>query len=233
MNAPGALVRVASVTVAPAVIVAMLVVVGAVSGWPLWASILVGAAVVVGAVFVIRSWPLVTPPEARRPRWLQWGQTAAVVLMVMVSVTAAAAMYGRWTLPDQRRVDQTHAVADAAATIARLLTSITADNRNSYMQQLRPLVTDDVAHALHDNVVAPLPPSSSSQAGVVRSVGVEAVNDGAAIAIAVVTPTPAPPPRSVESAPSDIILWLLLAQYEDRWVLADFAPLGVRPGFAG
>jgi hypothetical protein len=67
----------------------------------------------------------------------------------------------------------------------------------------------------------------------VRSVGIEAVTDSAAIAIAVVQPTPGPTARCVDPEPSDILLWMLLARYEDRWVLADLAPLGLRPGYPG
>jgi hypothetical protein len=104
---------------------------------------------------------------------------------------------------------------------------------DQYLAQLRPLVTDEVAQGLRDKVVIPVPTVPFRQKGVVRSIGVEAVNDGAATAIAVVHPARAAPPRSVDQEPSDIILWLLLARFEDRWVLANRAPLGVRRGYPG
>jgi hypothetical protein len=219
--------------VAPVLTVLMIAVLGIVLGWPLWVEILLGVTVVVGAVYVIRSLGQTALSATSRPRWLRWGQDVAIGLMVVASVGGAATMYGRWTLPDRDHTDQTHQVAQAATTIAQLLTSMTPDTRAQYLQQLRPLVTDDVAQALRDKVVIPLPTVPFSQKGVVRSVGIEAVTDSAAIAIAVVQPTPGPAARSVDPEPSDILLWLLLARYEDRWVLADLAPLGLRPGYPG
>jgi hypothetical protein len=68
----------------------------------------------------------------------------------------------------------------------------------------------------------------------VTSVAVEIVNDGAATAIAVIKPTPPPPPpKGVDPEPSNVVLFLVLAPYQDRWVVANLAPLGVRSEYLG
>jgi hypothetical protein len=221
-----------SVVAAPLVIVAMLIVLGGVVGWPVW---LAGLVVVVGfalGVFVIAALRAGSDADAQ-PRWLRYGQAGAAVLVVVASVAASITMYWRWTVADERHTREMREVADAAYTVAGLLTSMTPETRDDYLQQLRPLVTDEVAQALRDKVVVLMQAVRFTQKGVVRSVGVEAVNDGAAVAIAVVEPAPPPPPRGVDADPSNILVWLLLARFEDRWVLANVAPLGVRPGYPG
>jgi hypothetical protein len=50
-------------------------------------------------------------------------------------------------------------------------------------------------------------------------------------AIAVVEPVPAPPPKSIDPDPNNVILFLALAHYQERWVVANLAPLGVRSGY--
>jgi hypothetical protein len=226
--------RVVTVVAPPLVTVALLAVLGVVLDWPVWFAILVGVAMaVLGGYLLAASRAALRLDGNERATWLGRGEAAAFLTVAMAAVVSAATMYWQWTVPDARHAEEMRGAADAAYTIAGLLTSMTPEGRDEYLRKLRPLVTDDVAQALRDKVLVPMPAFPTAQKGIVRSVGVEIADDGAAIAIAVVEPTPAPPPAGLGDEPSDIILWLLLARFEDRWVLANLAPLGVRPHYPG
>lgn len=163
-----------------------------------------------------------------RHRWLSFGTAVITIALVAVAVACAVTVFGRWVgLPERNATDVT-SVADEASTVARLLTTVPEGDRSQYLSQLRPHITDDVYNALATNVVGLIPPAPYVQSSVVTSVSVEVVNDGAATAIAVVRPTPPPTTHTDDADPNDVILFLILARYDNRWVAANLAPLGVR-----
>jgi hypothetical protein len=163
--------------------------------------------------------------------WLQCGQAVVVIALAASSVILAVTSYQRWvSRPDQHRRDVVQVAAEAS-TAAGLLTTITNANRDEYLKRLRPHVTDEVLQALKGSTVG-VPTGTFTQTSIVKSVSVEIVEDGVATAIAVVQPTPPPPANGLDADPNGIILLLILARYEDHWVVVNLAPLGVRPAYA-
>ena len=224
--------RCAQVALPGIALVAVLVFVGVVLRWPTTMVVLVS---VVGAgltAYVIAAARVEFDPTRR---WLQYGRAATTIALTACSAVGAVTTYHQWVRVPQQHASDTREVAAEASTVANLLTTITDSDRTKYLQQLRPHVTDDVLQALNGDVVGLLPSAPFTQEGVVQSVAVEIVNDGAATAIAVVRPrpTPTPPTKGVDPDPNTVILFLLLARYQDRWVVANLAPLGVRSGYPG
>jgi hypothetical protein len=221
----------AALIMLPAVtLVAVLVFIGLVVSWPMSVTALVVVISVCAGIYVLMA--LRAGVDLRR-RWLRYGQAAVAIALTMAGLVGAAITYQRWVRVPQQGTDDLHEVAAEASTVAHLLTSVSNGDRTDYLHQLRPHVTDDVLQALNGNVAGLVPAAPFTQDGVVTSVAVELVHDGAATAIAVVKPMPPPPPKGVDPDPNNVILFLILARYQDRWVVANLAPLGVRSGYPG
>jgi hypothetical protein len=221
--------RAALIIVPGGVLLTLLVFIGVLTEWP--AAVLAVVWVVGAAVFSYIIAASRTRFDIRRP-WLQYGQAAVAVLLAACSVVVAAKTYQQWIRTPEQHQREVQQVGAEARTVASLLTTITDGDREHYLQRLRPHVTDEVLTALKTNVVGLLPTGRFTQKGVVTSVAVEVVRGDGATAIAVVQPTPRPAPTSVDGDPDDIILFLLLAKYQNRWAVANLAPLGVRPAYA-
>jgi hypothetical protein len=152
--------RVVTVVAPPLVTVALLAVLGVVLDWPVWFAILVGVAMaVLGGYLLAASRAALRLDGNERATWLGRGEAAAFLTVAMAAVVSAATMYWQWTVPDGRHAEEMRGAADAAYTIAGLLTSMTPEGRDEYLRKLRPLVTDDVAQALRDKVLVPMPAS--------------------------------------------------------------------------
>lgn len=217
--------------VLPLLVIAALLMIGLMLGWPVWwvsvgsmLCLLVVQAVVVNVVLFRRdSVTLGTDDDTPGLR------LAVVGLCTAVLVAAVAVGYGRWTVPDRQFVrDSTDVVRIAGDASVATATFTPLDPAGSIDRAVAFMAPDraDAFRAPLERATADMAKRNVTASAQVVSAGLEMLSPSAA-SVAVILrgtqSTPGQPPAN-----SVLALRVSLSQHDDRWLVDDVQPINSR-----
>jgi hypothetical protein len=193
-------------------------------GWTIWTTVVAGAiavavAALAAAVLLRHRLPI------RRPMAVP---VAVFVILALVCVGTAVATWARVATSQGGDDEDRQVVAERAAKICELLTTVTPATRDDNLVQLRPLIVAGMAELVKAEVLDHIPPNATTK-GTVRAAGIRKLTDVSAQVIVVVDQTPAPvgdvnSDGQRDDRPSALILELAFIRDDGQWKMETIAP---------